>query len=34
LIKREIGVDNDREMPEFKGLNWILDVKDDETILD
>ena len=34
LIKREIGVDDGREMPPFKGVTWTLDVKGSETILD
>ena len=34
LIKREIGVDDGREMPPFKGLTWTLDVVNNEAVLD
>ena len=33
-ITQEMGRDDGREMPEFKGVTWGLDVKDNETLLD
>lgn len=34
LIKAEMRVDDGREMPEFRGVAWTIDTKDNETILD
>ena len=34
LIKQEIGVDDGREMPPLAGVNWTIDVKGNEAILD
>ncbi len=34
VIKAEIGVDDGREMPDFKGVAWTLNSKGSETILD
>lgn len=34
VIKSEIGVDDGREMPDFKGIAWTLNSKGTETILD
>jgi hypothetical protein len=33
-IKREIRVDDGREMPEMKGILWTLDVQEGQVILD
>ncbi len=34
VIKTEIGIDDGREMPDFKGINWTIDTKDNEAVLD
>jgi arylsulfatase len=34
VIKDEIGVDDGREMPDLQGMNWTLQSKGNETILD
>lgn len=34
MIKGEIGVDDGREMPEFKGIPWTLDTEGNDTVLD
>jgi arylsulfatase len=34
LIKMEMGVDDGREMPPFKGVVWTIDTADNETVLD
>ena len=34
LIKREIGLDDGREMPPLAGVNWTIDVKGNQAILD
>jgi hypothetical protein len=34
LIKQEIGVDDGREMPPLAGVNWTIDVKGNQAILD
>ncbi|HRI04253.1 MAG TPA: sulfatase-like hydrolase/transferase [Pyrinomonadaceae bacterium] len=34
VIKAEIGADDGREMPEVKGISWVLKVKDNQAILD
>ncbi len=34
LIKAEIGIDDGREMPDFKGVDWTIDTKDNEAVLD
>ena len=34
LIKMEMGVDDGREMPPFKGVVWTVDTADNETVLD
>ena len=34
IIKAEIGVDDGREMPDFKGVTWVLNSKGNDTFLD
>ena len=34
LIKQEVGVDDGREMPPLAGVNWTIDVKGNQAILD
>ena len=34
VIKAEMGEDNGRELPDVKGISWVLRVKDNQAVLD